>query len=303
MKDAIQRIPVDYSANGRKAFWKVYIEVATLLLENSLDVLNEAESTHRPPQLPTFVPNWHSRHPNSERFPLIFTVGIVESSQDFPSSVAIVGEALSVRGLLVGEIADTLPSYTPALNGTSNNFGPDGNAARILKVIEDASSKYKQYWPLVSSEAMAASLARAWKMNALYRSETESFQQYTGDIREDFLFVLKYLEWKKTGNLDIEVTRESAERHLLPYMTHLRQINVGRRFIVTREGKIGLASQSCKPGDSVCIFLEAKNPHILRKVENQDAFELIGAAYVDGMMDGEALSASAADRLQNFKII
>jgi hypothetical protein len=50
---------------------------------------------------------------------------------------------------------------------------------------------------------------------------------------------------------------------------------------------MGLASQSCRPGDKVCVFLTARTPFVIRPVGEN--FTLVSDAYVDGVMYGEAL--------------
>ncbi|KAN0121899.1 HET domain containing protein [Hyaloscypha variabilis] len=62
-----------------------------------------------------------------------------------------------------------------------------------------------------------------------------------------------------------------------------------RSFFVTHFGLLGLCSQSCRPGDIVCIFHSMEHPYILRKVLNKSTFTLVSCAYCDGVMYGEAL--------------
>lgn len=62
---------------------------------------------------------------------------------------------------------------------------------------------------------------------------------------------------------------------------------LGRRFMMTRSGFIGLAPPETKPRDIVAILVGAPVPHILRKQENR--YILIGECYTHGIMGGEAL--------------
>ena len=60
------------------------------------------------------------------------------------------------------------------------------------------------------------------------------------------------------------------------------------------EPLFGLAPKGCEDGDLVCIFLGCSVPVVLKKVKNPrveeiDLFELVGEAYVHGIMDGEAM--------------
>jgi hypothetical protein len=299
-----QQIPVAYSSAVRQSFWTLYTEVVAILLKESLDVLNEAESLAQPLGLPTFVPNWHSSHPSPERFPLVFGAGIAAGEPAAYRPAPVIGCKLSLKGVVVGEIVDTLSASTPALDGTPNDQGPSGNAAQILGMISEAFARYTAHSPLTSPEAKTTGVARTWRMNTVYNAATESFEPYSQNIHEDCLFTLKYLEFiKSTDESDVEITQESANRHLIPYMTHLRQLGYGRSFIFTKEGGIGMSSRACKPGDLVCIFVGARNPHVLRKAAGKDAYELVGAAYVDGVMNGEVFREPKKYQFQDLTII
>lgn len=58
-------------------------------------------------------------------------------------------------------------------------------------------------------------------------------------------------------------------------------------FMLSSQGYIGLVPLHTKPGDVICILLGGQAPFILRP--QGDEWQLIGAAYVHGMMYGELL--------------
>ena len=62
----------------------------------------------------------------------------------------------------------------------------------------------------------------------------------------------------------------------------------GRVMFVTGTGWVGLAPYGTSEGDVVFIGVGADVPYILRACE--DGYELIGECYVQGIMDGEAMS-------------
>jgi hypothetical protein len=55
---------------------------------------------------------------------------------------------------------------------------------------------------------------------------------------------------------------------------------------VTHKGHLGLASKHVQTGDIIAILFGGQLPFVLRKVGNH--YILIGEAYIDGIMDGEA---------------
>lgn len=61
-----------------------------------------------------------------------------------------------------------------------------------------------------------------------------------------------------------------------------------RKLFLSIDGHVGLAPSNSKPGDLICIIFGATGPFILRPSANEK-FELVGEAYVYGVMDGEWL--------------
>lgn len=63
-----------------------------------------------------------------------------------------------------------------------------------------------------------------------------------------------------------------------------------RSFFATRDGRIGLGPKTIEQGDVVAVLFGATFPVILRPVNNHNGeHELVGVAYVHGMMAGEAV--------------
>ncbi len=59
-----------------------------------------------------------------------------------------------------------------------------------------------------------------------------------------------------------------------------------RRIFVTAQGYVGLGPQALRVGDSVYVLCGGYTPFILRPKE--DHYQVVGAAYVDGLMQDEA---------------
>ncbi|KAI3327944.1 HET-domain-containing protein [Xylariaceae sp. AK1471] len=65
---------------------------------------------------------------------------------------------------------------------------------------------------------------------------------------------------------------------------------------VTSKGHLGLGNSNIREGDDVVIIRGAQVPYILRP-QQAGAYHLVSEAYVDGIMDGEALQGSTFTRL------
>ncbi|TLS24044.1 hypothetical protein PpBr36_08855 [Pyricularia pennisetigena] len=89
---------------------------------------------------------------------------------------------------------------------------------------------------------------------------------------------------------------EEAERARLSFVTSGMAIEqsivgfgIGRRLFPTAEGRLCMAPVEARAGDVVCVLLGCEVPLVIRPT-GQGMYELIGEAYVSGIMDGEALS-------------
>ena len=74
-----------------------------------------------------------------------------------------------------------------------------------------------------------------------------------------------------------------------------------RSFIVTERGYLGLGRSSTQPGDVVCVLRGGNVPFILRK-KGDGYYELVGEAYMHGIMDGSFVRKSQKEELKEFRI-
>ncbi|KAH8594437.1 heterokaryon incompatibility protein-domain-containing protein [Bisporella sp. PMI_857] len=66
------------------------------------------------------------------------------------------------------------------------------------------------------------------------------------------------------------------------------------RFFITQQGYIGRGPPSLQQGDQVCVLFGGRVPFILRKDKEVEEFQLVGEAYVHGIMKGEAMQDLSA---------
>jgi hypothetical protein len=62
----------------------------------------------------------------------------------------------------------------------------------------------------------------------------------------------------------------------------------GRKPFVTKKGHLGLGLDHVEPGDVVAVLIGSQVPFVLRKSVG-GRYKIVGEAYVDGIMDGEAV--------------
>jgi hypothetical protein len=86
------------------------------------------------------------------------------------------------------------------------------------------------------------------------------------------------------------------------YATTVGNTQRGRAFFSTMTGRIGLGPSNLEPGDIVCIFENSPVPFILRYRAPNMPTLLVGEAYIDGLMYGEALALRDMDLIKPMQI-
>lgn len=72
-------------------------------------------------------------------------------------------------------------------------------------------------------------------------------------------------------------------------MTSCAYLQIGRKPFITSSGRFGFGPRNLQEGDHVCVFSFAQVPNVLRrsKEDNVCRYQVLGQAYVHGMMYGE----------------
>ncbi|KAH8587221.1 hypothetical protein B0O99DRAFT_747720 [Bisporella sp. PMI_857] len=123
-------------------------------------------------------------------------------------------------------------------------------------------------------DGFAASWVRISNAVHAAAQQDSAVQTHLQNFAMNFLPVEEYEEAAKTGN-------EKA------FLSMADAVRCNRKVFHTSNGLLGVGPAILKPGDVVCI-LPHKVPFVLRKVEH-GPYRLVGACYVDGIMDGEKM--------------
>ena len=81
----------------------------------------------------------------------------------------------------------------------------------------------------------------------------------------------------------------------VPFIRQLSRIMAGRRVFRTNHTLLGLGHEATRPGDHIFLLLGARVPFVLRPISpaegnSRACYEMVGEAYVHGIMQGEALA-------------
>lgn len=84
---------------------------------------------------------------------------------------------------------------------------------------------------------------------------------------------------------------------------HDTTVKMLRRVVSLEDGRIGTAPRQAQQGDLICILFGCNVPVVLRLTNENDVFSFVGECYVDGCMEGEAMSSPAAADHRMFRVI
>lgn len=87
----------------------------------------------------------------------------------------------------------------------------------------------------------------------------------------------------------IENPRKASKELLIDFRNFFEGIRytcVGRAFIFTEQGHIGLAPERCQPDDIVAIVSGCRSPMVLQPTDTSE-YLVVGECYIHGMMSGE----------------
>ena len=218
---------------------------------------------HQKLDLPSWAPDWTS---NLSSRPLVFD-----------SNFCAGGEVMEVldwdhdTGLqLCGKLIDTV--------------GTCGTVRLEQDPAIDSHELIRQWW----AEAQAIALSRVVRSPG-NTGHLDAFQKLCLYLSIcDHGYYIDERSTRRRGNLLDEGDLTQDTKHSASQTLTLGSTR-GRVLFVTTAGYVGLAPHGTQEGDLVYVVLGCPIPYILRPVPG-GAFELIGEAYVQGiMMDGEAL--------------
>lgn len=269
-------------------FYKL-ITSTQLRSRRSLFPLMRIEEHGRSPSLPTWVPDWSATvrgrwHIHSDLCSLmswkLFNASSDKDSVIHPATHGGIWTLLPLRGVLVGEVLETYNLMEPGLD-----------LLEIQKKMEAAVAGTR-----MKPEALRREITRPQGTPATNREGSpignapqEFWRLLTCDIRVD---EGDGMCWRRACPSDRKSCEDEYRAGILGYGVS------GKRLFSTSQGNFGLGPAGLEIGDVIAVLFGGRFPFILRRKEgNMNRFALVGYAYVQGIMDGEAVSGSEEGRI------
>ncbi|KAE9367399.1 heterokaryon incompatibility protein-like protein, partial [Stipitochalara longipes BDJ] len=230
----------------------------------------------------------------------------------------------SIRGTKIDEIRGLGNPWTPDVLvdpfsiSTSDRLRMNSQLYGYLRSIflfsDFAKSEYKGLVTITPDQWKEAAWRvpcgdQLWLDNTRKRANDTGFDAYSTLVTEMSFFqsIISHNLNPEQPNMIPEVSfdEQMAEYPRLSGSEERRRYRVAldrqhnRRPFISLQGYIGLVPTHAKEGDILVILFGAVQPFLLRKVEKQ--YELVGEAYVYGIMDGEFLKTTPPE--EDFELV
>ncbi|KIX96246.1 uncharacterized protein Z520_08024 [Fonsecaea multimorphosa CBS 102226] len=283
--DSLKSVKVDYSEASRKQYWNLYIEVGHLLLLEAPNImpLSMISTSSRCLHLPSWCIDFNSL-PRRDLIWDGFDAG-GPSLQGFVSPHVASSwdkRRIYLRGFAVDfvvHISQPFPNVDP-----NNESSLD--SARVLEWLEHCSELVDPHSKQVSHKSDISPEAFLRAIFCKHKT-TNGFDIH--ELTRQYRLATLGLEIASSGRLlgNERLQSQLDRAHAVENIDFITTTCHERCFGVTSQGRLGLVPAEVRENDLLCVFRGAKVPFVLRPHRDSDRYELIGEAYVHGIMHGE----------------
>ena len=180
---------------------------------------------------------------------------------------------LKTKGIVLAEVARTEPTID------SEN---EWTVATALAIQRLCTSRIQGTY--ITGQTMSEVLCRTLTANCM----ADMWAAHPNPSAPDIGEAKKHLSLlcDCPANVSHRQSARSNQQNLFLTEVHIALRN--RTFFTATKGYIGLAPESTRAGDEICIILGCQTPLILRS-DGRGTREIVGPCYVHGIMEGEAL--------------
>ncbi|KAH6644550.1 heterokaryon incompatibility protein-domain-containing protein [Boeremia exigua] len=274
-------VVADYFASTEEAF-----ESSTLAMikqTGSLDVLSHLPlDGERNLVLPSYVPDWTVPSEDltySDWLNWLSHLHLYNAcSSEVAHLVSVSPGSICLKGLVVDSV-HSLASVPSRLS----------RAAYMKEVLGLAGVEFSRKRSTTDNERVMLFWAAMCGTMELYidqnRGDRPFYRRIPAPTTTDCSSFERWAAWE-LELLDGPAPRNDAEIRSV-FLPH-RVLRGGRRFAVTKKGRLAWCPNTCQVGDAISVLAGGTVPIVLRECGNK-TYQVVGDAYVHGIMDGEAI--------------
>ncbi|PVH72336.1 hypothetical protein DL98DRAFT_660133 [Cadophora sp. DSE1049] len=304
-----ESIPIDYGIEAADLYQRI---AEQQLSSAGLDTLYYCtKSAHASTvACPSWTPDWSQPCYHSSYLKLGYICSAAASST---SQFRVEGAVLVVKGRIVDtiravELLRTIPAGidpepekpadsqvaeagTEGTKSTRDSTIASGEAKPDIEMNNDVVNN-RTWFPSVMEIAFPDGMINSESYETLWR--TCCCNKTTGGEVPGTEFAESFGDWTKAMmGLKLRDFKE-FQRKGRRFMESFSLYCNNRRLFRCEGGRLGWGPDQMREGDVICVMHGASVPFVLRSV-GRDRFEIVGDAYVHGIMDGEAMSLDGVD--------
>jgi hypothetical protein len=253
-------------------------------------------------KLPSWVPDWTSHCSYIQFHAINFRLAITHlyaASAGSSAQIRSIKQGkIALRGIIFSSCAAfSKPNTGEKLSFDAIKFWPD--LARITTdpnrsyANSRATTYYNAYWQTLCASILSpqSALIGREKLRTSNHSYGQAWFEAWSHARSnafDFRTVPDS-NILPSGTPSSDPTSEVTEAEINAFGNFVYSATVGRKLFISKEkGWLGLAPMNAEVGDRIALLEGGNVPYILRpKLFGENEWEIIGDAYVHGIMDGE----------------
>jgi hypothetical protein len=291
----------DYNQSCQDVYTSV---TAAMLKQGQLSVLSLSQFPKALTGLPSWVPDWSEplRSPLQNTGPDHVTLeprynasgSLTQTDFVFNSSGATM--TMSASGFVYDKIDYIGTTWAEFYLLRAPKYSPFVPAKRLLAELVRLSFLRGELYKNIKERICAASRTviadlgfndnGSWKRigNHRYHTAASFLMICTNDPNETMLLEAGLPKLIKSEGIELEIDTPIANKYIGEIEAKARS----RKPFVTANGHLGLGPDYVEPEDVIAVLAGCQVPLVLRKSVNE-RYELVGEAYVDRIMDGEAV--------------
>jgi hypothetical protein len=292
----------------RKSKAEVYMAtMAAMLQQGHTSMLSLCRASEVTEVLPSWVPDWSVPMPETlqdvkpDHLTLYPEFNASGSETQCQVIISKRDQGLDGISLLVSIYDEVLQvGDVPRIPATGTCMLPDHWLYEILRLTYEVKDTYADFDERLQAVVRASHAATGYGEGAFLEKVdrfSDALPIFNTPIHNN---IPKDMERDLQGFLaskEVKYRLESKSGDPSKLVQDFMRISPRRSPFVTEKGHLGLTSQYVRQGDIVAIVSGAQVPFILRRCGSRK-YKIVSEAYVDGIMDGEAVNSSKWEHIE-----
>ena len=254
-----------------------------IVQSQSLKLLEMCEMNEPSPldPLPSWVPTWSATgllfdSLTSGREPFCAAGPLVERAR-----LEVEGDTLLVPGLVI-DVIETVGTPIEFFTEDRERSYDDFEWNLMGVIYDESRTMINKSTAYGSSKSISREEARSHTLVGGRYTDYRRADHHTNQIVQTH-------EWyqQNRATVSVEPTDPRCD-HILEAQKRIKPTADDRRLCLSSQGRIGWVPKKGKEGDVIAVAIGSETPIVLRR-RGEREYEVVGACYVHGIMDGEAL--------------